>query len=297
VFNPYASCTCNSLILLNRIRSNQPKRSLSQKFASAIVRIDAHMRLDSDEVTRGTGFLVSPDGWIFTAAHVVIDPATGKTDEGVSVILSDDSVEIAEVMPIDGNMIGTDFAILKIRRNKLPILDLGDNDKVLGSDLTIIGYPFSAIGFKANGPGIKDKFCLSGTVAYSGSLDVPITIETPKKTSTVNVNVDVIYFQGPSIKGLSGAPIISRDTGHVVAILTSRLTGINESLSAQRQALKHPGVELTGAAGFSLSETLRSTIEVLDTQLANGLGAGTGIEDPRFALRSLLRKRHAQPQK
>lgn len=270
------------------------QKEACQKFSSAVVRIDARVQLDSDQISHGTGFLVSPDGWILTAAHVVENPETGKAYEGISVILSDGSVEIAKIVPIDqkmaGQIAGQDVAILKIDGSKLPSLDLGDkpDDIVLGSDLTIIGFPFSAMGFKANGPGIKDKFCLSGTVAYSGNTDVPIMVQTPKESRAINVNVDVVYFQGPSVKGLSGGPIISRDTGHVIAILTSKLTGISIALAATRQKINGGGEFTFGTV--PLMQTTAELIDTLDGQLANGLGAGTGIEEPKYALRSILRR-------
>jgi hypothetical protein len=273
------------------------QKDACQKFSGAVVQIDA-----GGGSSRGTGFLVSPDGWIFTAAHVVINPESSKAYEVIEVTLSDRSIKIAtQVLPIEPKMAGRDFAVLKIEGKNLPSLDFGDMpDKLAsGSDLTIIGFPFSAIAFHSSGPSVKDKFCLSGTIAYSGSTDVSVPINTSVGPSAVNVNVDVIYFQGPSVKGLSGAPIISRDTGHVVAILTSKLTGISPALDKAGRSihtLKGTGAELlVGPVGFM--ETFGDIIDTMDTQLANGLGAGTGIEDPKFALRRILRQRHTNDTK
>jgi hypothetical protein len=192
-------------------------------------------------------------------------------------------------------MVARDYALLKIKGNNLPHLDLGDkpDEVVIGSDLTIIGYPFSAVAFHETRPSVKDKFCLSGSVAYSGETNEAISGTTPKGPATVNVSVDVIYFQGPSVKGLSGSPIISRDTGHVVAILTSKLTGIDAALVRARQMLASAGNAGLSINGVHNEETEISLIDTLDTQLANGLGAGTGVEDAKAAMRHFLRQRKA----
>jgi hypothetical protein len=254
------------------------------------------VRIDTGKSSHGTGFVVSPDGWILTAAHVVIDPESGQFDKVISVTLDNGSIKLAtQVVPIDQNMAGRDFALLKIEGTNLSSLDLGDKpeDIVRGSDLTIIGFPFSALAFHSNGASVKDKFCLSGSVAYTGNTNVSVPVNTPKGPSTVNVNVDVIYFQGPSVKGLSGSPIISRDTGHVVAILTSKLTGISTALAQTRQTLSRQGGDQVIIEGIFPGKTTADLIDTLDSQLANGLGAGTGIEDAKAAMRHILRQRKA----
>lgn len=271
------------------------QKDACQKFTNAVVQIDA------GGSSRGTGFLVSPDGWILTAAHVILDPesTTAKTFESITVTLPTGHIEIATpVLPIEQNMLGADYALLKIAGENLPHLDLGEkpDDVVLGSDLTIVGFPFSAVGFHSNGPSVKDKFCLSATVAYSGLTDVDLIANTQKGTSTIKVKVDVIYFQGPSVKGLSGSPIISRDTGHVIAILTSKLTGIAPELEQAGESLQgmlRGGANVT-MGPVSVLGTLSTIIGTLDAQLANGLGAGTGIEDAKAAMRHALRQRKAR---
>jgi S1-C subfamily serine protease len=258
------------------------QKDACSKFSGAVVRID------TGRPSSGTGFIVSPDGLIFTAAHVVRDPESGEVDEAISITLPDGSIKLAaQVLKIDPNLVGRDYALLKVEGTNLHTLDLGDKPEqiTLGSDLTIIGFPFSA--------GVKDKFCLSGIVAYSGQTEVPVRVQTPKSTTTVNVSVDVIYFQGPSVQGLSGAPIISRDSGHVIAILTSKLTGINESLAKDRKGLIEGGIAGLYVGGVHEEGTIKTLIDTLESQLANGLGAGTGIEDAKAAMRHALRQRKA----
>jgi S1-C subfamily serine protease len=270
------------------------QKDACQKFASAVVRIE------TGRGSLGTGFLISSDGWILTAAHVVIDPTSGKADEAISIVFADGAIKlVTQTEPIEPNMAGRDYALLKIDGTDFPHLDLGDKPENManGSDLTIIGFPFSAYAFHASGPSVKDKFCLSGTVAFTGFTDVSVPVKTPKGPSTVNVNVDVIYFQGPSVKGLSGSPIISRETGHVVGILTSKLSGITPALEDAGEKLHTLGKE--GAQFYmgavSVGDTFAGVIDTLDGQLANGLGAGTGIEDAKSAYKRILRQRHSSP--
>lgn len=251
-----------------------------QKFSSAVVRID------TGRDSHGTGFIIAQDGWILTAAHVVIDPRNGQSDAAITVTLPDGSIEFAkQVLLVDENVVGKDFALLRLEKThgKLPALELGSEAGIAtGSEVTIIGFPFSAIG--RTGEPITKKFCLAGIVSASGMEKVSFST----RTGVRDVDVSVIYFQGPSVKGLSGSPVISRDTGTVIGILTTRLTGINSSLDQQRQGLEHPSINMRG--GFDLVQTLRDLINVLDTQLANGLGAASGIDDAAFAAK--IAQRH-----
>ena len=98
----------------------------------------------------------------------------------------------------------------------------------------------------------------------------------------MDVKVEVIYFQGPSVKGISGSPIISRDTGKVIGIVTLKLTGITPALADLRERGKHTGIAFSGIGDPGLAFV--QVIDVLDQQLANGLGAATGIDDPAHAL-------------
>jgi serine protease Do len=88
------------------------------------------------EQSLGSGVIVSPDGYILTAAHVV------EGADSVKVALESGEEEI------DAKIIGTDpptdIAVLKIEpRKQLPALPLGDSDKLEVGDMVIaVGNPF-----------------------------------------------------------------------------------------------------------------------------------------------------------
>jgi len=81
----------------------------------------------------GTGFIVSPDGYILTNNHVV----EGSTR--VEVRLYDKRVFSARVVGSDAN---TDVAVIKIEATRLPTADFGNSDSTrIGEWVLAIGNP------------------------------------------------------------------------------------------------------------------------------------------------------------
>ena len=82
----------------------------------------------------GSGFIVSPDGYILTNAHVV----SGASD--VTVKLTDRREYKAKVIGSDAR---TDVAVIKIDAKNLPTVRIGDPDKIKpGQWVVAIGSPF-----------------------------------------------------------------------------------------------------------------------------------------------------------
>ena len=93
-----------------------------------------HMRVQT--VTNlGSGFIISPDGFLLTNAHVI------RGADRISVTLSDDTTYPARFIGAD---MGNDLAIIKIDAGRdLPAVHLGDADEVeVGSWAIAIGSPF-----------------------------------------------------------------------------------------------------------------------------------------------------------
>ena len=96
---------------------------------------------DNREITRreqslGSGVIISPDGYILTANHVV----EGADEIKVAVGDSDSKKFTAKVVGTDPP---TDVAVLKIDAKDLPAITLGDSDQLEVGDVVLaIGNPF-----------------------------------------------------------------------------------------------------------------------------------------------------------
>ena len=85
------------------------------------------------QTASGSGFFVSPDGYILTNNHV-IDKA-----ESLTVILEDETSHKAKVIGTDPR---TDLALLKIDIKKAPYVKFGNSDKLaIGDWVVAIGNP------------------------------------------------------------------------------------------------------------------------------------------------------------
>ena len=91
---------------------------------------------NGDEVVQGlgSGFVITPDGFILTNAHVV-----GDADE-VDVKLTDKREFKAKIIGVDHK---SDVAVIKIDARGLPTLRIGDPEKLkVGEWVAAIGSPF-----------------------------------------------------------------------------------------------------------------------------------------------------------
>jgi periplasmic serine protease, Do/DeqQ family len=82
----------------------------------------------------GSGFIISPDGYILTNAHVV------KNADSIIVRLSDNAEKTAKLVGTDER---TDVALLKIDAKDLPTVRIGNSDSLeVGEWVLAIGSPF-----------------------------------------------------------------------------------------------------------------------------------------------------------
>jgi len=82
----------------------------------------------------GSGFIVSPDGYVLTNNHVI------QNADEVIVRLSDRRELVAKVIGSDAR---SDVALLKVEANDLPVVKIGDSQKLrVGEWVLAIGSPF-----------------------------------------------------------------------------------------------------------------------------------------------------------
>src|SRR3990172_2080613 len=86
------------------------------------------------QMSQGSGFLVSRDGYIMTNAHVV------KGADKITVVLNDGKEMDATLIGSDSH---TDVAVIKIEGKDLPFIAFGDSDAMdIGEWVIAIGSPF-----------------------------------------------------------------------------------------------------------------------------------------------------------
>jgi len=146
------------------------------------------------QLAQGTGFIVSSDGYILTANHLVGEAEKVMVKQG-----NNQEVE-AKVIGTDP---ASDVAVIKIDGNKLPFLELADSDKLeVGEWVLAIGNPFG----------------LSHTVTAG--------IVSAKGRSGFQLAEYEDYIQTDAAinPGNSGGPLLNLD-GKVVGINTAIVTG------------------------------------------------------------------------
>lgn len=144
----------------------------------------------------GSGFIISPDGYIVTNNHVIADA------EEITIILHDDTNLKAKVVGRDPK---TDLALLKVETKKpLPAIRWGDSDTAEVGDWVIaIGNPFGLGGSVTAG------------IISARAREIKGPISGPY--------VDFIQTDAPINSGNSGGPMFNM-RGQVVGINSAILS-------------------------------------------------------------------------
>jgi serine protease Do len=175
-------------------RLNTALTRLAEGLTPALVQIRTRRSAgdsDGDERPRramGSGFLVHPDGYIVTNAHVVDDA-------------SEVQVRLATGRRLKGSVIGrdgrVDLALVKVEtKEPLPVLPLADSDRVRVGELVMaLGHPFGL-----------DQTVSFGIVSRKGA---PLEGPTP--------GFDFIQTDAAVNPGNSGGPLVNM-AGQVVGV-------------------------------------------------------------------------------
>lgn len=92
----------------------------------------------------GSGFVISPDGYVVTNNHVVAPGAKGAVVSSITVTLSDGKEYKARVVGTDQT---SDLALLKIEGSNLPFVRWGDSNRArVGDWVVAIGEPYGLGG-------------------------------------------------------------------------------------------------------------------------------------------------------
>ncbi|MDI3496076.1 MAG: serine protease Do [Patescibacteria group bacterium] len=150
----------------------------------------------------GTGFIVSEDGFIVTNKHVVADEEAQYT-----VVLNDETKYEASVIARDPL---TDFAVLKIEADNLPVIALGESDQIkVGQTVIAIG---NALGEFSNTVSVGVISGLSRSIV-AGSFD----LGREQLNGVIQTDASINH-------GNSGGPLLNL-AGEVIGINTAIAQG------------------------------------------------------------------------
>jgi len=92
----------------------------------------------------GSGFIISPDGYVVTNNHVISGGRSGAAVESIKVIMPDRKEYEAKLI---GRDVASDLAVLKIEATNLPFVEFGDSTQTrVGDWVVAIGNPFGLGG-------------------------------------------------------------------------------------------------------------------------------------------------------
>jgi 2-alkenal reductase len=156
---------------------------------------------DDEHAAQGSGFVVSPQGYLLTSAHVISSAGENQPTrlaKRVYVAFRDNDRVEAEVIGVDLN---DDVGLLKLDPDDhaLVPVPLGDSSRV------VVGEPVAAIGSPF---GNTDSLAVGVVSSNARSI--------PSLTSSFNV-VDAIQTDAPITHGNSGGPLLDGQ-GRVIGI-------------------------------------------------------------------------------
>jgi serine protease Do len=164
--------------------------------------------IEAPEMSGGTGFIVSSDGYILTNNHVV------EGADFITVTLYDKRSLSAEVIGLDPT---TDVALIKIDGKQLPFVPLGDSDKArVGEWVLAIGNP----GFDE--ASTLDFTVTGGIISAKGRPLNVLSAETENGAGNFAIE-DFLQTDAAINPGNSGGPLVN---------IRAEVIGINTAIAS-----------------------------------------------------------------
>jgi len=204
-----------------------------------------------DAQSLGSGFIISPEGYVLTNNHVV------KNADKILVRLSDRREFVAQVVGTDER---SDIALLKIKADHLPVVKLGNsNDLKVGEWVFAIGSPF---GF--------DHSATAGIISAIGR-SLPTESYVPFIQTDVAIN-----------PGNSGGPLFN---------LNGEVIGINSQIFSRTGGFMGLSFAIPMDVAMDVTEQLktkgrvtRGWLGILIQDVTSDLAESFGMSSPEGAL-------------
>lgn len=173
------------------------------------------------EVATGSGFVVSPAGYVLTNEHVVGGEDVTVQRNGMPVRMRVEVTRVEVIFPADGTRLEArveaanadlDLAVLSVSGSDLPFLPLGDSDALVpGQPVQVVGFPLGRaveVGRPVTADTVPQPTVSRGSIGAlrAGGGGDPRYVQT-----------DAAVYPGSS-----GGPMLD-DKGHAVGVIRMRL--------------------------------------------------------------------------
>lgn len=211
----------------------------------------------------GSGFLISPDGYILTNSHVIENAVE------VVVTLSDGTDHEAEIIGVDEV---SDIALIKLKGKGFPFLKLGESDDIIiGEWVIALGNPFGLFDVSKKP---------TATVGVISGVDLDFGLQESGR-----VYQDMIQTDASINSGNSGGPLLNA-VGEVIGVNTFIFTGgrfsegsigigfaipINRAKSVYEELRAYGKVDRSFWTGMTVQDLNRLLAKHLDLQNEKGV--------------------------
>jgi serine protease Do len=183
----------------------------------------------------GSGFVVSPDGFIVTNAHVV------ENAEEITVRFSDKKELIAKVVGADTR---SDVAVIKVEAKDLPVVKIGDVKRLrVGEWVIAIGSPFG----------------------FSNTVTAGIVSATSRENLSGDPNLDAVPFIQTDVAvnpGNSGGPLLN---------MRGEVVGINSQIFSRTGSFAGISFAIPIDYAFNVADQLMKTGRVVRGRIGVGI--------------------------
>jgi serine protease Do len=183
----------------------------------------------------GSGFVVSPDGYIVTNAHVV------ENAEEITVRFNDKRELSAKVIGADTR---SDVAVIKVEAKDLPVVKIGDTKKLRPGEWVIaIGSPFG----------------------FNNTVTAGIVSATSRENLSGDPNLDAVPFIQTDVAvnpGNSGGPLLN---------MRGEVVGINSQIFSRTGSFAGISFAIPIDYAFNVAEQLMKTGKVVRGRIGVGI--------------------------
>ena len=183
----------------------------------------------------GSGFIISPDGYILTNFHVIEDAARGGYE--ISVLTHEGSKYIASIVGYEAD---NDVAVLKIDAENLSAVSLGNSDNMfVGDSVYAVGNPLGEL-----------EYTMTGGMVSALDRD----ISTYDSASGGYTTINMFQFDAAVNSGNSGGPVYNK-SGQVIGIVTAKYSN-------------------TGVEGLGFAVPINDAVKIAEDIISKGYVSG-----------------------